>query len=226
MSATLLFSIFSILLAAPAGPTAELPGVNLKGLQKQEVTALISLLSEGACPCDPKVSLKACIEGKTCGDATVLANYGADKFREGLGVEEVNEKVIRKYIEDFVRYEFDIVNSPRKGSPTAQIILVEFADFECPHCAEMRTIVNNLLKRFPSQLAVVFKQFPLPHHRYSKTAALAALASHRQGKFWQMHDLLFQNQGRFNDEKFVGFARQLGINIKRFKITLKKTCLL
>ena len=228
MSATVLFSIISIFLAAPGGPSAAapnpakaadsaLPGVNLKGLEKQELEALHSLLSDGACPCNPKVTLKTCIQDKTCKDATVLANFGADKFREGLGIEEVNEKVIRKYIEDFVRYNFDLVKSPRKGSPTAKIVMVEFADFECPHCAEMKTIVNNLLKRFPNDLAVVFKQFPLPHHRFSKTAALAALASHQQGKFWQMHDLIFQNQGKLTDAKFVDFAKELGINVVRFK---------
>ena len=97
MSATVLFSVLSVLLAAPAAPNsslAGLPGVNLKGLEKQEVEALNGLLGDGACPCNPKVTLKQCIADKTCADATLLANFGADKFREGLGVEEVSEKVI------------------------------------------------------------------------------------------------------------------------------------
>ena len=171
MSATVLFSVLSVLLAAPPVPSSSLsglPGVNLKGLEKQEVEALNGLLGDGACPCNPKVTLKQCIADKTCADATLLANFGADKFREGLGVEEVSEKVIRKYIEDFVRHKFDLVKSPRKGSSTAKIVLVEFADFECPHCAEMRTIVNNLLKSFPTTSLLCLNNFLCPTTAFQK----------------------------------------------------------
>ncbi|MEE2788599.1 MAG: thioredoxin domain-containing protein [Myxococcota bacterium] len=226
MFISIIMGLLASFMAAPPSGAQALPGVNVKGLQAPEIAALTKLLSEGACPCNPKTSLHACIVDTSCPAATALANFGADQFREGLGVDEVNEKVVRKYINDFVRYRFDVSKSPRKGPKDASIVLVEFADFECPHCAEMSVIINKLVKRFPKRLAVVFKQFPLRDFGASKTAALAALAAQRQARFWQMHDLLFQNQGQLNEARYLKFATELGIDVERFKKDMGDVALL
>ena len=209
--------VFMSMFFAMTALAQPLVGVNTKGMAKNEIESLKQLLNTGQCPCQPQKSLLDCVQANSCPAATELAEFGAGKLREGLGFDQVSEAVVKKYINDHVRYEFDLKDSPRKGAPQPKITIVEFADFECPHCAEMRSILDQVVKKFPNDVALVFKQFPLPHHPFSNGAARAALAAQRQGRFWQMHDVLFMNQGRFNDNKFVELAREIGIDAERFK---------
>ncbi len=206
----------TVLLAFILG-SPPLPGVNTQGLNPQEVEALSGLLSDAICPCSPQETVVQCIQKKTCPEANQLADYGAEQFRQGLSIEQVLESVVRHYMEKYVRYQFDVETAPRKGAPNPKITIVEFADFECPHCAQMSDILRDIMKLYPADVAVVFKQFPLPHHTYASGAARAALAAHRQGKFWPMHDLIFQNQGRLSNERFGEFAKEIGLNLERFK---------
>lgn len=202
--------------ARPAPPTT-LPGVDTRDLDALEITALATLMSEGACPCDTNKSLLDCIRATSCPAATELAGFGAGKLRDGLGIEQVREAVVRKYLEDHMRYTFDLTGTAYKGTLGAPVTIVEFADFECPHCALMRTILTEVVEAFPGKVVLHFKQFPLGHHAHSHGAARAALAAGRQGRFWPMHDLLFQNQGTLSPERFVEFATEIGLNIDRFK---------
>jgi len=211
----LLFGFLSVL--STHAVAAPLPGVSLAGLDKEDVNDLVTLLSEGACPCDPKLSLRVCIEQKVCPPATALANYGAEKYREGLGPEQVAEAVIRKYISDYVRYQFNLENTARKGAAKPKIVIVEFADFECPHCALVSPMLTDLVKAYKNDVAVYFKNFPLPHHQFARSAAQAAIAAGRQNRFWEMHDLLFANQGSLNNARFVEFAAKLALDVERFK---------
>lgn len=209
-----------LLLCSPAGAQG-LPGVDVKDLDGQEIAALSTLMTEGACPCDTQKSLLDCIKARSCPAATELADYGAGKLRDGLGIEQVRQAVVRKYLEDHVKYAFELSDTPRKGPEDARIVIVEFADFECPHCAFMRGVLDGVAKQFPKDVAIYFKQFPLGAHAQSHPAARATLAAHRQGRFWQMHDLIFANQGSLSGARFVEFATELGLNVEKFKKDLE-----
>jgi protein-disulfide isomerase len=74
-----------------------------------------------------------------------------------------------------------------------------------------------LLEKFPLQVKLVFKSFPLRKHKYAKKAAVAAFAARRQGKFWEYHDLLFENIDTLSDQKFLEIARELGLDLERFE---------
>jgi protein-disulfide isomerase len=87
--------------------------------------------------------------------------------------------------------QIDITRAPTRGPATAPISLVEFSDFECPFCAVTAPVVRQLLLAYPSQLRFAFKHYPLPMHKESPLAHEASLAAADQGKFWEMHDLLF-----------------------------------
>lgn len=216
MSRALPILAAALLLPLAAHAQGPLPGVDVTDLDAGEVGALSTLMSEGACPCDTQKSLLDCIKARSCPAATELAGFGAGKLRDGLGLEQVREAVVRKYLEDHIHYTFDLSDTPRKGPADAKVVLVEFADFECPHCALMKDTVAGVAKQFPDDVAVYFKQFPLGHHAHSHAAARATLAAHRQGRFWQMHDLIFQNQGSLSPARFVEFATELGLNVDRF----------
>jgi len=74
-----------------------------------------------------------------------------------------------------------------------------------------------LLEKFPLQVKLVFKSFPLTKHKFAKKAAVAAFAARRQGKFWEYHDLLFENIDTLSDQKFRQIARELGLDLERFE---------
>ena len=74
-----------------------------------------------------------------------------------------------------------------------------------------------MLEKYPFQVKLVFKNYPLTRHAFAKKAAVAALAARKQGKFWEYHDLLFQNGDSLSDQKFLQIARELGLDLERFE---------
>lgn len=108
------------------------------------------------------------------------------------------------------------------GSPTAKVVLIEYGDFECPACALYVPLVSQLEKDFSDTLAVVFRNFPLRGlHANADAAAQASEAAHLQGKFWEMHDKLYESQIEWEkkpDAKniFTQYAGQLGLDTAKF----------
>lgn len=103
------------------------------------------------------------------------------------------------------------------GPATAPVTLVEYGDYECPHCGRAHPIVNALLEHLGDQLRFVFRHFPLATiHPHAQNAAEAAEAAGAQGQFWEMHDVLFENQDVLDDEALVQYAVALGLDPRRF----------
>ena len=88
----------------------------------------------------------------------------------------------------------NLANSVLKGNPNAQVVLVEFADYQCPYCQKVHPDIAKLQQEFGDKLAVAFKDFPLPMHQYAEKAAEAARCAGAQGKFWEFHDALFTDK--------------------------------
>lgn len=78
-----------------------------------------------------------------------------------------------------------------------------------------------MLERYPKEVKVVFKNFPLRGHKFSRKAAIAALAAERQGKFWEYHDLVFKNYNKLSDQKIQELARTLGLDMEKFNADMK-----
>ena len=112
--------------------------------------------------------------------------------------------------------QISLDHSPTRGPATAPISLVEFSDFECPFCAETAPVVRQLLLAYPTQVRFAFKHYPLPMHKESPLAHEAALAAGDQGKFWEMHDLLFQTQSKLTRDDLIAKATQLNLDVPRF----------
>jgi len=201
-----------------AKQSLKMPGTGSEVLAEAAQKDLVLLMSEGPCPCDPNRTLLQCIRAKDCPAATGLATYGVELYKSGMGSEQVTEAVIKKFIADFSPpVEFDLTKSPWKGNPAAPITIVEFADFECPHCALMGNILTEVIKERPKAVKVYFKQFPLPFHKMAPLASQATLAAHRQDSFWPMHDLVFSHQSELSPDHFMKFAEQLGLNMMIFR---------
>ena len=107
------------------------------------------------------------------------------------------------------------------GDPDAPVTLVEYGDYECPHCGLARPIVKSIQRRLGKKLRFVFRNFPLAEaHPHSRHAAEAVEAAADQGKFWEMHDALFENQDRLEDEDLVAIARSLRLDAERVATAL------
>jgi protein-disulfide isomerase len=113
------------------------------------------------------------------------------------------------------------------GNPDASVILMEYSDFQCPACAAYRSLIEALHEQYPEQLAIVFRHFPLKSiHPQATLAAQAAEAAGLQGQFWEMHDVLFDEQaawaGKRNAEAmFMDYAKELGLDENRFREDMK-----
>jgi len=109
-----------------------------------------------------------------------------------------------------------------EGAADAPVTLVEYGDYECPHCGRAYPIVKEIQERLGNQLRFVFRNFPLAElHPHAQHAAEAAEAAAAQGKFWQMHDALFEHQRALDDKHLIGLARSLGLDEARFTSELE-----
>ena len=103
------------------------------------------------------------------------------------------------------------------GSEHARVTLIEYGDFECPSCKVAETTPKLLLERFPNKIRFIFRHFPLQEaHPHALLAAEASEAAAAQGKFWPMHDLLFENQAHLKDKDLHRYAVDLGLDIARY----------
>ncbi len=108
-------------------------------------------------------------------------------------------------------------DSPLRGSPMAPVTLYEFSDFQCPHCKTAAPMLKKAVEESNGKAKLVFKQYPLPGHPRAREAAKAAVAAQKQGKFWEMHDLLFENQDDLQRANFDDYAKKIGLDLGRFK---------
>ncbi len=142
----------------------------------------------------------------------ITAAVGGDR----LFLSSSKTRQVREVLVDFV-HKIDINGSPFLGPEKAKVTLVVFSDFQCPHCAKLGPLFEQILDKNPDTVKIVYKNFPLNMHRYAAAAALAAAAADMQGKFWQYHDLIFENYQNLSIEKLISFASQLDLNIPQFK---------
>jgi protein-disulfide isomerase len=119
-------------------------------------------------------------------------------------------------------YALPVGQSPSRGAANGAITIVEFSDYQCPYCAKAEPLVKSFVDVYPKNSRVVFKHFPLVSiHPNAMPAALAAAAAQKQGKFWEMHELLFANQHKLGAEQYNQFAKQLGLNVDKFEADMK-----
>jgi protein-disulfide isomerase len=109
-----------------------------------------------------------------------------------------------------------------QGPESAGTVLVEYGDYQCPYCGEAYPIVKRVQKQFGDRLRFVFRNFPLGElHPQAQAAAETAEFAGANGKFWEMHDLLFENQRDMGDELFARLAEELGLSADKFERALE-----
>jgi protein-disulfide isomerase len=115
------------------------------------------------------------------------------------------------------RLTFANEGAPTSGHKNAPITLVEFSDFQCPYCQSTAPTLKRIAEKFGDQVNIVYRQYPIPSlHPYATKAAEASLCANDQGKFWQLHDAMFEDQKKLTVSDLKATARRLGIDGKKF----------
>lgn len=114
-----------------------------------------------------------------------------------------------------------------KGSKEAKVLIFEYADFQCPACAEASNLMSKLVDKYEGKVALIYRHFPLPGHNNAKAAAAAAEAAGKQGKFWEMNKALYSNQFAWTnettnrDQLFAGYANEIGLDMDKYNTDIK-----
>ncbi|MDD9968639.1 MAG: thioredoxin domain-containing protein [Myxococcales bacterium] len=118
-------------------------------------------------------------------------------------------------------YKVPVGKSAQKGSDDALITIIEFSDFQCPFCSRVNPTMADIVKEYGKDVRVIFKHNPLPFHKDAMPAAQAALEARDQGKFWEYHDKLFENQKALKPADLEKYAKDVGMNVAKLKTALK-----
>jgi protein-disulfide isomerase len=209
--------------AADASPTrsetkeVNLAGVDTASLTSREKSEWSRFVSELRSPCaDQPVSLAQCVsESRACKACVPAAKALAKQVQRGRTRPQVEAFYKARFAADQIK-NIELEDSPSKGSPGAPVLVVEFADFQCPACRAARPLVEEALKKHDGQTRLVFKHFPLSIHQYGEKLARSARAAQQQGKFWEMYAALFDNQDRISPQVVDELAKGLGLDMAKF----------
>lgn len=188
---------------------------NLTARERSDYNELVTSLL-APCPELPQ-SLSECVQKHSACNACYPASvFVRDNISRGRTTPQV-EGAFRIRFDPKSVANIDTAGSPQKGDASAPVTIVEWADFECPFCARAGKIFDDAMKQRPGKVRLVYKYFPLSSHPHGELTAHAAAAADLQGKFWPMHDQLFDNQSSLDDAKIREIAKKIGLDTAKFE---------
>lgn len=203
--------------APTAEPSAqlELEGVDTKNLTPREREQWGTAVSELLAPCpDQPVNLAQCVrEQRPCEACLPATRFLARQVTAGKSPAQLEAAYRLRF---GAAETVEVGNSPIKGDVAAPVTIVEWADFQCPFCAMAAPVLHKVVEANPGRVRLVFKHFPLSGHEHAETAARAAVAAQKQGKFWEMHHALFSNQQNLDEKLIEKLAAEVGLDVKQF----------
>lgn len=170
-------------------------------------------------PCGKAHSLRTSANNDAeCLRSRYAVDFVVSLLADGATDDELRELYSLRYSGDSTKRGFKLSESvPHIGPSDASVVLVEFFDYGCPACKEVSPQIKEVLDAFPRDTVLYFKQYPLPSHEDSKGAAQAALAAAQQGKYMEMHELLFKNAHSHKKDDLFGYAKELGLDMAKFE---------
>ncbi|MDX2086389.1 MAG: thioredoxin domain-containing protein [Kofleriaceae bacterium] len=206
--------------AEPKGPVDEtpLPNVDVSKLAGDRLKLYYKLLGSLKSPCGKAHSLRVSFTQDTaCKRAPYAVKYVVSLLEDEQSEEQTREFYANKYEKAATPVKFDVSKAPRIGPEDAPIRLVEFFDYACPHCAMFAPILAKVADNQKGKVVEYFMMFPLEgKHPDSRSAAQAALAANQQGKFHEMHELLFAKSPQHNKAAVSQYAAELGLDAAKF----------
>lgn len=204
--------------AANVGPVDEtpLPGIDVSGLKTDKQKLFYKLVGSLQSPCKAESLRKGYVGDTACKRAPFAVRYLAALVDEELSEAEIREYFEKKYTNPGKAVKLDVSKAPRHGNDDASVKFTEFFDYECPHCAMFKPMLDAVVKAYEGKVVLYYMMFPLDKHTDAKSAAMAAVAANQLGKFAAMHDLLFEKTPLHSREAVIGYAKQIGLDPSTF----------
>lgn len=194
------------------------PNVDLSKLSETQQSTFYSVINVEPSACDKPHSLATSLqEDPECRNSMLIAQFIADRLAGGATPSDIKLD-IDAVVDALTPREIPIAGRPIYGNENAPVTIVVFADFQCPHCKQEAPKLRKAVQQFRGQVKLVYMHFPLNMHARAEAAAVAAEAAHAQGKFWEMHDLIFDHQEQLEDEDLERYAKQIrGLDFAKWK---------
>jgi protein-disulfide isomerase len=206
---------------AAEGPadTTPLPGIDVSKLEGDKAQLFYKLVNSFKSPCGKAHSLRTSFTSDTsCKRAPFAVRYVLAMIEDEAPEDRVREEYGHKYERPAPQVKLDTSRAPRVGAADAPIKLVEFFDYECPHCQVFKAQMEQVLSERSAAVSVSYMMFPLESvHREARNAAQAALAAAQQGKFTEMHERLFVPRAAHGRDAVMGYARDIGLDPAKFQ---------
>ena len=189
--------------------------VELLDLDETEVAMVGKILTDQFDPCGKSRSFLESVQARDCAIADRLARFVVRRVQKGYGQRRVIGLLLREIERLNTVVEVAFAGAPRIGPPDGKVKVVTFSDFQCPHCRKTFKPLKRLRDHYGFTL--YYKHYPLRlAHKFAEGAARAAWAAQQQGKFWPMHDTLFSHGDELQWASVKGYAKSIGLDIKRF----------
>jgi protein-disulfide isomerase len=199
----------------------DLPGVDWKGLGAAKKQAALRLMQAEGCSCGCGMKVAECrVKDPSCGVSRKLSGSIVKLTGEGKDNAAIKAELDRvakegpPVLDDAV--QISTAGDPVIGPANARMTIVEFSDFQCPYCSKAVAQMKEVMRQMPKDVKLIFKQFPLDSHSDAQFAAEVALAAQAQGKFWEMHDLLYAGFPDLRRARIMAYAKELKLDIPKF----------
>ena len=197
--------------------TSPPPGVDLRKLDEYERKVFFRVVNREPSSCGKGHSLIYSVKHDPgCKRSAYAVKYVVKLVNSGYTDSEVSEELQKRY-RDAVHKDIDVSRAPNKGPAEAPVTVVEFVDYECPHCRSAQSLMRQVLETYPRQVRLCFKHFPLSLHTNSRLAAEAAMAAQKQGKFWPYNDKLWANADNLTPAVLEKIAKDVGLDVARWR---------
>lgn len=205
-----------------AGPEiTEAKGVDLSRLTEPQKTTFFQLLNSEPSACGKSHSLAVSLrDDAACRDSLSVSQFIADALASGASPSDIKDN-LEPMVDALRPREINIKGRPVYGNERAPVTVVVFADFECPHCRQEAPVLRQAIDQFRGRAKLVYKHFPLSGHVRAKAAAIATVIAMEQGKFWEMHDIVFENQTTLEDADIRRYAQKIGLDMAKFDAAYK-----
>lgn len=193
--------------------------------ESDDVAQLVAdLKKEVSCTCGCGLTLERCeIEDPPCNTRPGIISRVEELAKQGKTKEEILNIMQGKPAEPSpqpapatTRIDVSEDDDPALGPADAPVTIIEFSDYQCPYCNRVETTLKQVFETYGDQVRLVYRDYPLPFHTFAQKAAEAAECAEDQGKFWEFHDKLFENQQSINTENMKQWAKDLGLDSTKF----------
>jgi protein-disulfide isomerase len=203
--------------AAGAADTQAPAGVDLSKLDDFQKKVFFRIINTEPSICGQAQSLiQSAKKDASCRRSLNAVRYVSRLVEQGFTDSEVGESLAKRY-RNTDQKVIDVSDAPMQGNANAKVSLVEFADYECPHCKRFQPVLRQILDEFHGDVKLYFKHYPLPQHTNARLAAEAATAAQKQGKFWPYEEKIWANQDSLTPAELEKYAKETGLDVAKFR---------